>query len=105
MYEVSLLDKIDFAAEGIAAKLQNVRFILSTVLQSCPMDRLFGIDPELDAPTEYFKANFAAHIIDAIQLNEPGAIVTEVNFEEGITDYMIGRLIPRVKVVFEDGAV
>jgi uncharacterized protein len=105
MYEVSLLDKVDFGATGLKAKLQNVRFILSTVLQSCPMDRGFGWTVELDAPTEHARTNLAAQIIEAIELSEPGVTVTEVKFIEGTEDVLDGKMIPVVKVEIDDGEI
>jgi uncharacterized protein len=105
VYEVSLLDKVDFGATGLKAKLQNVRFILSTVLQSCPMDRGFGWAVELDAPTEYARTNLAAQIIEAIELSEPGVSVLEVSFKEGTEDVLDGKMIPVVKVEIDDGEI
>jgi uncharacterized protein len=101
VYEISLLDKVDFGATGLKAKLQNVRFILSTVLKSCPMDRGFGWTVELDAPTEYARTNLASQIIEAIELSEPGVSVLEVSFREGTEDVLDGKMIPVVKVMFD----
>lgn len=95
-YDVKPLEEVDFGATGAREVLQNVAFILSTVVYSCPMDRSFGWAPELDAPIlEVTKARNTARIIQAIRENEPRAIVEQVRFEG---DALKGHLRPIVRV-------
>lgn len=98
-YEVTTLNEIDFGATGVKEVLQNVAFILSTVAYSCPMDRSFGWIPDLDSPINLAKATNAARIIQAIQENEPRAIVEEVRFE---VDGLNGKLNPIVRVRIDE---
>jgi uncharacterized protein len=99
--EISLLQKVDFSAEGVDEILQNVRFILSTVVDSCVMHREFGIAADsVDAPFEYAKARLALSCIEAVRKYEPRAQIASIDFEE---DPLNGRLIPKAKVVIVDG--
>lgn len=98
-YEVKPLEKIDFGATGAQEVLQNVAFILSTTVYSCPMDRVFGWVPDLDSPILAAKARNAARIIQAIQENEPRAIVEQVRFEG---DLINGQLKPIVRVRIDE---
>jgi uncharacterized protein len=101
--EISLLQKVDFGAEGVNEVLQNVRFILSTVVDSCVMDRGFGIvGDSVDGPIEYVKARLALSCIEAVQKYEPRAQIESIDFEG---DPLNGRLIPKAKVVIVDGEV
>lgn len=77
-YEVTQLNQIDFGATGVKEVLQNVSFILSTVVYSCPMDRGFGWAPDLDSPIQIAQVTNSARIIQAIQENEPRAVVDEI---------------------------
>lgn len=96
------LKRIDFGATGVAEVLQNVAFILATPVFSCPMDRDFGWEPDLDAPIQIAQARMGARIIEAIQRYEPRAQVVSVSFEG---DGLNGRLRPVVRVRVEDGEV
>ncbi|WP_163150947.1 GPW/gp25 family protein [Anoxybacillus sp. MB8] len=95
MYEIRPVHEIIFDATGVQEVLQNVAFILSTMMYSCPMDRGFGWNPDLDLPIDVAKAMSASKIVQAIQENEPRAIVEEFFFEE---DHMNGVLKPIVRV-------
>lgn len=77
-YTVEPLTQIDFGATGVKEVLQNVAFILSTPVYSCPMDRAFGWIPDLDSPINVAAATNEARMIQAIQVNEPRAIVEQV---------------------------
>jgi uncharacterized protein len=101
--EISLLQHVDFGAEGTDEVFQNVRFIISTVMNSCVMDRGFGIDGDsVDAPFEYAKARLSQSCIEAVQKYEPRARIESIDFEE---DPLNGRLIPKAKVVINDGQI
>lgn len=93
------LQEVDFGATGVKEILQNVSFILSTVVGSCPMDREFGWIPDLDSPIHLAKATNVSRIIQAINENEPRAIVEEVRIEG---DPLNGQLKPIVKVVIDE---
>ncbi|KHF27333.1 hypothetical protein LR68_03880 [Anoxybacillus sp. BCO1] len=95
MHEIRPVHEIIFDATGVQEVLQNVAFILSTMMYSCPMDRGFGWNPDLDLPIDVAKAMSASKIVQAIQENEPRAIVEEIFFEE---DHMNGVLKPIVRV-------
>jgi len=82
LYEVSNLKKVDFGATGVNEILQNVSYIMATVMNSSVMDREFGWNPNLDAPINLAVASNAANLIEAIHENEPRAIVEQVR-EEG----------------------
>jgi uncharacterized protein len=97
LYEVSKLNEIDFGATGIKEVLQNVAFILSTVVYSCPMDRGFGWEPDIDSPINVAIAVNSARIIQAIQTNEPRAIVEEIQVEGNALDGEI-KAIVRVSI-------
>jgi len=95
LYEVKPLQQINFGATGIDEILQNVAFILATMVDSCPMDREFGWEPDLDSPINAAMATNAARIVQAIQENEPRAIVEDVRFEG---NFLEGELRPVVRV-------
>lgn len=94
-YEVTTIDKINFGVTGAEEVLQNVSFILSTAVYSCPMDRGFGWAPYLDSSILAAKSINEARILQAIQENEPRAIVEEIRFEG---DALNGKLKPFVRV-------
>jgi len=86
---------IDFGATGVAEILQNIRMILATVEFSCPMDRDFAWNPDVDAPINIVQAKLAARIVEAVKKYEPRAQVTQVTFQGDLN----GVLRPVVKVV------
>ncbi|MGP7817779.1 hypothetical protein [Niallia sp. 01092] len=102
MYEVSVLQKIDFGATGVAATLQNVRFALTTIWGTCPMDRNAGIIPPVDDPMGYAQVRTSSQIIDYLESNIPEIIVEEIRYEE---DPLSAKLSPIVKVVLADGSI
>lgn len=90
---------IDFGAQGIAQIQQNVRFILTTVMGSVPLDRTFGIDPSLvDAPIPTAQSRLTAEIIRAVRAYEPRARVMQVKYGGDALD---GQLIPTVVMEVE----
>ena len=75
--------------------LQNIRVIVSTMKGSVPLDRAFGINPDVvDMPILQAKARVTEEIIRAIRTYEPRARINKVGFA-GNPD---GRLIPKVNV-------
>ncbi|WP_041076926.1 hypothetical protein [Bacillus sp. OxB-1] len=89
------MKSINFGATGVEEVLQNVAFILSTPLMSCPLDRAFGWIMEIDSPIHIAKARKASQLTEAIHAFEPRAIVQEVIFDG---DGLKGKLIPKVRV-------
>jgi hypothetical protein len=96
------LNQIDFGATGDAEVLQNVRMILATPQFSCPLDRDFGWDPNVDAPINLVQAKLTARIVAAIRRYEPRAQVVQVTFQG---DGQQGVLKPIVKVRIDDDTV
>lgn len=95
-YEVTAMSNIDFGATGVAEVLQNVAFILSTPIMSCPLDREFGWDWGIDDPIHIRKARYTYEVTEAITKFEPRAIVQSVTFEQA--DVLNGQLRPKVRV-------
>ncbi|MBY0088399.1 GPW/gp25 family protein [Brevibacillus brevis] len=99
-YEVTMdFQKIDYGATGIKAILQNISFILSTVVFSCPLDRAFAWSPDVDAPLPIAQAQTRAKIMEAIRTYEPRAEVTRITFQGNELE---GQLKPIVKVRIRD---
>ena len=100
VYSVSLLDSVDFNPDSTAAEvLQNVRTIISTRRGTVPLDRDFGLSwTYIDKPLPLAKMYLKAEIINAVQVYEPRAAVTDVEFDDSQTDAMDGILNPIVKV-------
>jgi len=73
---------INFAPASTAEEvIQNVRTILTTTVYSVPLDRNFGINPDmLDLPMPAAQARLTAEIVAAVEKFEPRAAVTEVAF-------------------------
>ncbi len=89
------LAQIDFGATGTAEILQNIRMILATVVFSCPLDRGFAWNPDVDAPINVVQATQTARIVEAIRKYEPRAQVVNVSYQGDLS----GVLRPVVKVV------
>lgn len=100
LYLISLLDKLNFAATGKEAIIQNARFALSTILNSCPLDRNFGWDPPVDMPNEYAKTVFASKIVELLSNAAPELSIVDIEFK---TDSNTGHLYPYVRVEFANG--
>ncbi|MGE6379541.1 hypothetical protein [Peribacillus muralis] len=101
MYEIIPLKNIDFGATGNLAILQNARFVLSTVTNTCYMDREFGWEPPIDDPSEQAKVLMAAQIVEVLEKTIPEITVEDVSFDEVPET---GNIYPRVKVVINDGS-
>lgn len=95
MHTVEPMKNIKFGATGVEEILQNVAFIMSTSIMSCPLDRAFGWETEIDTPIHIAKARIASQLTEAIHTFEPRAVVNEVLFDG---DGLEAKLIPKVKV-------
>lgn len=96
IYEVTPgSSSINFGATGVDAILQNVSFILSTVIFSCPMHRSFAWDPDIDSPIQMQSVKNIARMTAAIQEFEPRATVVRIDMRG---DPQTGALKPVVGV-------
>lgn len=93
------MKNIKFGATGVEEILQNVAFILSTSIMSCPLDREFGWNTGLDDPIHIRKAKIVYEITEAVSKFEPRAIIDSV---EVTGDGLAGKLTPRVRVRIND---
>lgn len=103
MIEVSALtagEGIDFAPVSEYAEIiQNIRCIMSTIKQSVPLDRDFGVDASyVDKPMAVAEAMLADEIISAIQKYEPRVTVSSIDFTATVN----GQLIPKVQVTINE---
>lgn len=92
---------IDYAASGLAATLQNVSFLLNSLVDSYPMHREFGMDPPVDDPSEYAKNEWSAQVIEKLERNIQGIDVQAVEISQDESDLLNGRIRTLVKVVIE----
>lgn len=96
MYDVEPMENINFGATGVEEILQNVAFIMSTAMMSCPLDREFGWDMTvIDTPINIAKARITAKLTEAINKFEPRALIESI---EVAGDGLVGSLKPKVKV-------
>lgn len=102
-YEVSSMTNIDFGATGVKEILQNVAFIMSTPLMSCPLDREFGWDMGIDDPIHLRKARYTYEVTQAITKFEPRAVVLSVSFDD--SNLLDGKLKPKVRVAINDESI
>lgn len=86
---------IDYGVSGIEEVLQNVSCLLATYIYDCPLDRELGWMPALDIPIDQAEAENVENILNAIDLYEPRAVVTEIIVA---TDQLSGKLEIHVKV-------
>lgn len=81
--------------------IQNVRTIMTTTIYSVPLDRKFGLNPDmLDLPLPLAQARLSAEIVGAVEKFEPRVEVTQVSFDG---DGMDGILRPSVSLRIKEG--
>lgn len=99
-YWISLLDEVNFSPASEAEEvIQNVRTIISTVIGSVPLDRDFGLSWKyIDKPIQVSKMLFHADVINALELYEPRAVVTAIEYGDSTLDLMDGSIHPRIKI-------
>lgn len=97
---ISAPAEVNFSPTQEEEILQNIKFILTTIIGSVPLDRRFGMNAVfLDRPTEMAKAMFASDVYEKIHQYEPRATVLEINYEERKSgDTSEGRVYAAVKV-------
>lgn len=93
--------EINFAPNKIEEVMQNVRTILLTTKYSAPLNRKFGINASIIDTSILGKAKVISEIINNINLYEPRAEVTNIEFKDGLTnstDVIEGILHPKVTI-------
>ncbi|NNV06206.1 hypothetical protein ETC03_07065 [Geobacillus sp. MMMUD3] len=94
------MERINYGATGSEEIIQNVRFILSTIVGTCVLDIPMGISfGVVDTPIQFAQAAITGEVIEKIERYEPRVSVESVEFS---ADPLDGRLIPRVKVVIKE---
>jgi len=94
-HQVTATSNIDFNATGVDEILQNVAFILSTFVISCPFYR----DLDMLPPFQLVKRRNTARLLESIQRFVPRAIVIDVDY---VGDAYVGKLEPVVKVIVNE---
>jgi len=92
---------IQFTPQTLAEEvLQNVVMILTTIKNTAPLYRDFGLSARfLDMPTPAAEAKLVAELFDALAEYEPRAEVTSISFER---NERTGKLCPRLEVNIHD---
>ncbi|MFD0710644.1 GPW/gp25 family protein [Paenibacillus sp. GCM10027626] len=92
---------IIFGATGLEAIHQNVRTIITTIRNTVPLDRGFGLDASgLDAPSPIAQARMTEVVFNAINDFEPRVEVVSIEYEQ---DNDEGQLVPTVKYTLREG--
>lgn len=87
---------------GRAAVLQRLRVLLTTTRGSVPLDRGFGLDPDLlDQPGRRLAALVRADVLDQVQRYIPEASVTRIDVAPTGAD---GRLVVSLTVEIDGEA-
>ena len=91
--------EIDYSANGIKAKLQNVRFILNSMANSCVLAREIGFEAAVDAPIQIAPALNSTALIQAINKYDTTIVVESIDTD---VDAQTGKIKFKVKVNFDD---
>lgn len=98
MVEVtSDIQKIDYGASGNAAVIQNAKFLLASLIDTCPLDRLFGLNPPLDDPGQIASMQLAPEIVAKFQEYIPELNILDISISQEN-----GKLKAVVKVELKD---
>lgn len=94
--------KINLAPATVVEEVtQNLTMIVSTLKNTVPLDRDFGLSARfLDKPIPVAEAVLVSEILDAIEKYEPRTEVLGISFEH---NDRTGKLIPRLEVEITDG--
>lgn len=95
-HQVTAKSNFDFNASGVDEILQNVAYILSTFVISCPLYRDFGFRLDTLPPFQLAKRRNTARLLESIQRFVPQVIVIDVDY---LGDAYVGKLEPVVKVI------
>ncbi|SMF88136.1 Gene 25-like lysozyme [Paenibacillus uliginis N3/975] len=89
-----------FGLTGIDSIKQNIQVIASTYAGTVPLDRAFGISPEVvDQPYPLSQALLVNELIAAITEFEPRAEVISIDYEQGEEEAEQGILRPVIRFV------
>lgn len=98
------LKTVEIGATSVREIIQNVKTILSTFVNTVPLDRDFGVDPEyIDAPMPTNRALFNAEVVKKVQKYEPRVEVVRVLWNESLTEIVDGRVVPAVRIRIKEG--
>jgi len=104
LVDTRLSASIVIGATGIEEILQNVRTILTTIKETVPFDRDFGISATyLDRPLPEAMAAHTGEVTEEVEKQEPRVSVVSVEFLPKVNDAMEGRVYPVVRVRIKDG--
>jgi|AraplaMF_Col_mLB_1032019.scaffolds.fasta_scaffold76534_1 hypothetical protein len=98
-HQVTATSNIDFNATGVDEILQNVAFILSTFVISCPFYRDLGLRFDTLPPFQLVKRRNTARLLESLQRFVPRAIIIDVDY---VGDAYVGKLEPVVKVIVNE---
>ena len=80
---------------------QNILMILSTIKNTAPLDRNFGLSARfVDKPLAIAEAVLVAEVLDAIEEYEPRAEVVDISFGR---NERTGKIVPRLEVKIHGG--
>ncbi|MFH5187101.1 GPW/gp25 family protein [Paenibacillus sp. TAB 01] len=94
--------EIDFGATGLEAIDQNIRTIITTLKNSVPLDRSFGIDPPVDEPYPVAESKLTNRIIRALRQYETRIEVVKITYQRDIES---GQIIPTVRYRLASGVI
>lgn len=88
----SPLAAMRFGLTGIESIKQNIQVIASTYAGTAPLDRAFGISPDVvDQPDMIAQALLVNELMAAIAEFEPRAEVTSIEFEQSQEEAQQGK--------------
>lgn len=89
-----------FGLTGIDSIKQNIQVIASTFAGTVPLDRAFGISPDVvDQPDIIAQALLTNELMAAIAEFEPRAEVTSIEFEQGQEEAEKGKYFAVIRFV------
>ncbi|EFV78944.1 hypothetical protein HMPREF1013_00828 [Bacillus sp. 2_A_57_CT2] len=91
------IQKIDYGASGNAAVIQNAKFLLSSLIDTCPLDRQFGLNPPLDDPGQIASMQLAPEILAKFQEYIPELNILDISISQDN-----GKLKAVIKVELKD---
>lgn len=79
--------------------IQNVRTVITTLQGSVPLDREFGIDPEIiDKPIDVVRPLLVKEVKEKLEQYEPRVKLVSIDWGG---DGMEGKSIPKVRVAIQ----
>ena len=104
LYEVSgVRQNIDWEATGVDDILQNISYILTTVMGTVPYRLGWFIDPAIiDMQQALAQQKIIRDVFTAIREHEPRAIYRDIRFVQTVSERIDGYLMPVVTVEIPD---